>query len=121
MNTYQQSTGRLTNSEGVLIGDGYSGNGLGLNNPQMQSVAMHGPIPQGVYEVGPALTEAKLGCLAMALIPRTGQNLFGRSGFFIHGDNQAMNHTASEGCIIMPRGVRTAIALSGDKELRVIA
>jgi hypothetical protein len=47
--------------------------------------------------------------------------MFGRSGFFIHGDNQAMNHTASEGCIILPHAARIAIASSGDRGLRVIA
>lgn len=121
MNTYQQSTGRFTEANGNLIGVGYSGNGQGLNNPEMQAVAMHGSLPQGDYEIGPALTHAKLGILAMALTACAGQPVFGRSGFFIHGDNQAMNHTASEGCIILPHVARVAISGSSDRKLRVIA
>ena len=121
MNTYQQSTGHFTDADGNLVGVGYSGNGQGLNNPEMQAVAMHGPLPQGGYEIGPASTDPKLGSLAMALSPSAGQHMFGRSGFFIHGDNQAMNHTASEGCIILPHAARIALASSGDRRLRVIA
>ena len=33
----------------------------------------------------------------------------GRSGFFIHGDNANMNHTASNGCIILGPAERQAI------------
>src|SRR5947208_2578989 len=102
MNTFQQSTGRFTDADGNQIGIGYSGNGEGLNNPQMQSVARRGPLPQGDYEIGAMINDAKLGNLAMPLTPLTMQNMFGRSGFFIHGDNMAMNYSASEGCIILP-------------------
>jgi hypothetical protein len=28
----------------------------------------------------------------------------------IHGDNQALNHSASEGCIVAPRFIRDQIA-----------
>jgi Protein of unknown function (DUF2778) len=121
MNTYQQSTGRFTDADENLVGVGYSGNGQGLNNPEMQAVAMHGPLPQGDYEIGTAFTDPKLGRLAMPLAPCEGQHLFGRSGFFIHGDNQAMNHTASEGCIILSHIARGAIAVSDDRKVRVIA
>jgi len=121
VNTYQQSTGRFTNSEGTLVAIGYSGNGAGLNNPEMQAVPIHGPIPQGDYEIGQAVTDAKLGSFAMALTPCAGEFLFGRSGFFIHGDNPAMNHTASEGCIVLSHAARIAISESGDRMLRVIA
>ena len=121
MNIYQQSTGHLTDSAGNLIGIGYSGNGPGLNNPGMQAVAMHGPLPQGDYEIGAAGTDPKLGSLAMRLTPCTGDQMFARSGFFIHGDNPAMNHTASEGCIVLPHAARVAISESGDRMLRVIA
>lgn len=121
MNTYQQSTGRFTDAEGKLVGVGYSGNGQGLNNPEMQAVAMHGPLPQGGYQIGFASSHPKLGSLAMALTPCAGQHLFGRSGFFIHGDNQEKNQTASEGCIILPHAARVALAASSDRNLTVIA
>jgi len=120
-NIYQQSTGRFTNTVGTVIAIGYSGRGAGLNNPEMQRVAMNGPIPQGEYEIGSAINHPKLGPLAMSLRPSPDQELFGRSGFFIHGDNQLMNHTASEGCIILPHDARATIAASKNRKLRVIA
>lgn len=121
MNIYEQSTGELRDAEGNLIGIGYSGNGRGLNNPEMQNAPMYGPIPQGLYEIGAASTHPKLGVLAMTLTPCEEQQTFGRSGFFIHGDNQAMNHSASEGCIILPHSARVAIARNKDRRLQVIA
>lgn len=48
-------------------------------------------------------------------------DLFGRDGFFIHGDNTAGNHTASEGCRIFGPAIRQRIADSGDTGLTVIA
>jgi hypothetical protein len=38
----------------------------------------------------------------------------------MHGDNQAMNHTASHGCIIMPHSVRAMVAASNDRTLTVV-
>jgi len=49
-----------------------------------------------------------------------GTNTFGRQFFFIHGDTSAMNYTASEGCIIMPRNIREQINKSEDKKLQVV-
>ncbi len=120
-NLYQQSTGRFTDPTGRLIGVGYSGRGSGLNNPQLQMVPTKGPIPQGLYKIGPAETHPKLGPMVMAITPYGEQELFGRAGFFIHGDNQGMNYTASEGCIILSHEARAALAASENKRLRVIA
>ena len=55
------------------------------------------------------------------LTPQSGTNTYGRDGFLIHGDNTAMNHTASHGCIILPRIVRAGIDASDDKVLEVVA
>jgi len=44
------------------------------------------------------------------LTPIEGTDTFGRSGFMVHGDNQALNHSASEGCIVAPRFIRDQIA-----------
>jgi hypothetical protein len=46
--------------------------------------------------------------------------MFGRSDFYIHGDNPALNYTASEGCIILARPIREQIAASGDNDLQVL-
>lgn len=120
---YEQSTGRLTHDDS-LIGTGYSGNGVALNNPGMQSVSMHGPIPQGQYTIEPAITDTRTGPVSLHLLPSYTNNMFGRSAFLVHGDNSQMNHTASEGCIIMPREVRMIVAsavVAGDNQLTVVA
>lgn len=119
--TYSQSSGVITHN-GTAIGRGYSGRGEGVNNPAMQNVAMVGPCPQGIYSIGQAHTEPKLGPVAMRLTPAANNEMFGRAGFFIHGDNVADDHTASEGCIIIERDIRTGIAaavLQGDNTLHV--
>lgn len=121
---YSQSTGLLEYDE-EQIARGYSGHGAGLNNPAMQNVRMVGPVPQGKYTICPANdAHPHLGPVAMELTPWNGNAMFLRSGFFIHGDNAEMNHTASDGCIILPRDVRERIAAlvaAGENELEVTA
>jgi Protein of unknown function (DUF2778) len=118
---YSQSTGAMTHN-GVDFGKGYSGHGDGLNNPAMQDTEAVGPCPQGIYSIAQAITHPKLGPVAMFLQPSANNQMFGRSGFFIHGDNPAMDHTASDGCLIFERELRAAIAgavLQGDNILHV--
>ena len=125
MLTYCQSTGVLTNDWGGGVhpmGIGYSGNGEGLNNGAMQDDQNVGPIPVGQWRIGPPLDPPDhLGPLAMPLTPANDTQTFGRSAFFIHGDNAAMNHTASHGCIILGRTIREAINNSNDRDLTVVA
>lgn len=119
--TFSQTTGVITHNE-IAIGRGYSGRGEGVRNPAMQNVPMVGPCPQGIYTIGNAATDPHLGPVAMRLQPAANNQMFGRSGFFIHGDNANLNHTASEGCIILERNIRTGIAaavLQGDNTLHV--
>lgn len=119
---YQQSTGQLTNPTGSSVGLGYSGNGKGLNNPAMQSVPDHGPIPQGHWTIGTFFDDAGgKGPLVAHLYAAAPTDTFGRSGFMIHGDNAAANHTASEGCIILPRLLREQLLASNDRALVVVA
>jgi len=119
--TYQQSTGNLTDWFGSVLGQGYSGNGSDLDNPAAEGVIGHGPIPQGFWTIGPFETYPHLGEIVAPLMPCEGNTMDGREGgFFIHGDNQAMDHTASDGCIILSRPLRIAIAGSGDTRLQVI-
>jgi len=120
--TYQQSTGNLTDPDGNVTSGGYSGHGDGLNNPAMQDVEGVGPLPQGLYAIGDPLDPPDhLGPIAMPLTPSPANEMFGRSAFFIHGDNAEMNHSASDGCIIQPHNIRTVIANSLDRTLTVIA
>ena len=117
---YQQSTGILTH-DGEELASGYSGNGAGVNNAAMQNVHAVGPIPQGVYTITAPYHNDKTGPYTMNLIPDPANEMYGRADFRLHGDNQEMNHTASEGCIIMPRAVRESVWDSGDRSLEVIA
>src|SRR5271163_365720 len=96
--TYHQKTGELFDPDGKLAATGYSGNGPDLNNPAAEVAIGHGPIPAGLYHIGaPHSPIDHLGRLAMPLIPEPTNHMYGRSGFFLHGDNEMMNHTASDG------------------------
>lgn len=116
--TYKQLTGELFH-DGQYIATGYSGNGDGLNNPSMQNVPNVGPVPTGNYTIGKDFTHKDKGPVCLRLTPRSDNVMNGRDGFLIHGDNKAMNQTASQGCIILPRVTRVRIANSGDNDLTV--
>lgn len=117
---YDQSLGTLSYGT-YLAGSGYSGAGNGQNNPQMEMDANLGPIPQGQYQIQAPVDDPHMGPYALELLPTGGQNMYGRSGFFIHGDSVEHPGSASEGCIIMPRAVREQIWESGDTLLQVVA
>lgn len=119
---YQQSTGELTNPSGDVVGTGYSGNGTDLNSPAGQSNIGHGPIPQGYWTIGRFETYPHLGEMAAPLIPQAGNDMDGREGgFFVHGDNKLGNQTASDGCVVLSRGLRQQMSASLDRTLLVIA
>jgi RHS repeat-associated protein len=122
---YGGTSSCCTNSAGSV----YSGYGRGLNDPGQQSLPganapapkqNAGPIPRGKYTIGAQIQHPNLGPAAMRLTPSRSNNMFGRSDFWIHGDNSSLNFTASQGCIIAPRAVRDAIAASGDPNLLVV-
>ncbi len=116
---YKQSTGELS-CDGEFEGTGYSGAGIGHNEPDLQNIPNIGPIPVGLYKIGAAYDDiGKLGPCVMALDPLTDTNTFGRSLFRIHGDN--VNHDASHGCIILGPAIRRKIAASADRNLMVVS
>lgn len=118
---YDQASGEITTPANFMLGNGYSGRGKGLNNPLMDGVADVGPIPRGDYAIGKFFDDPHgKGPQVCQLTPLPGTDMLGRSGFMIHGDTEAANFTASEGCIIAPRYIRDAIALSTVRTLRVI-
>ena len=117
---YQQSTGHFSHNDTFIV-TGYSGRDEGLNNPAEEGVQGNGPIPHGQYTIGPAMTHPTVGPIAMRLKSCEGTDTYGRDGFLIHGDNKSMNHTASHGCIILPKAIRQMIDDSGDKVLIVSA
>lgn len=127
--TYHQATGLLNRPDGTLAAVGYSGHAAGKNCCAMESIKCVGPIPRGSYTAwdvhdsppGPHST----GKLSIRLRPDAATRAFilslGRdpASFLIHGDNA--DHTASEGCIIMPRTVRAEVAAAKDAVIVVVA
>jgi hypothetical protein len=61
------------------------------------------------------------GPFTLYLGPDATDQMFGRFAFRIHGDNQAMNHTASDGCIVAALTIRQDIVNRGLKRLEVVA
>lgn len=124
--TFKQDTGQIIDPNGGIVATGYSGGDRGLhpegiNTPTFQASHNIGTIPQGTYTIGAPENSPHLGAFAMPLTPYPTNEMFGRSGFFIHGDNARMNHSASDGCIILAREYREQIWNSGDHVLQVIA
>jgi RHS repeat-associated protein len=123
---YSQSTGTLTHISDqtgkvtATYPGGYSGFGPGLNNPAMENKAFEGPIPQGKWSIGPPHWDKHTGPYTLDLHPDSGTNTFGRHFFRMHGDNSLLNHSASQGCIIMPPDVRRKVWNSNDHALTVV-
>lgn len=125
--TFKQSTGDLSHN-GVHVASGYAGGAQGkspegVNNPAMQSQHDIGPLPQGAYTIGAPSTHANLGPYAMQLTPAPTNTMFGRSGFFIHGDKVGKEgkRMASDGCMIFGPDIRAKIWTSNDHTLTVVA
>lgn len=116
---YQISTGQLTDPTGKVVGTGYSGKeGIWRNNPATEPDVAEGPIPRGLWHIGPAYSEIPgTGPVTMALNPEPSTKTYGRSLFRIHGDN--VKHDASHGCIILALVWRLLIAASKDRALLV--
>jgi hypothetical protein len=110
-----QSEGKCYDENG-LVCEGYSGFGIGKNNPGYEEVPDVGPIPAGgagLYTIGEAEDHPQLGPVARPLTPADGTDTHGRSGFFCHGDSIENPGNASHGCVILPRVVREEMS-AGD-------
>lgn len=118
---WKQKSGQLWSPLGELVCVGYSGAGVGKNNPQMQWVVNVGPIPQGKYRVGEPRDTNAHGPYVLPLTPGPANEMHGRAGFLVHGDSQSRPGTASQGCIIIRRRFRQAMWESGCLELEVLA
>lgn len=121
---YLQASGLLYLVDGdggrTAIGRCYSGRGGALNNPDQERFSQVGPIPVGVYVLGAPMDHKRLGPLAIPLT-RTTQDPYGRSGFYVHGDNSRADNSASSGCIIATREVRHRLVSLGIRRLTVKA
>lgn len=117
--TYNRYWGAFYNPDGSYHGPGYSGHPEYLNNPAFSNKVGQGPIPAGFYTITEIIADdPHTGILSCVLQPDSTNKMYGRSGFRIHGDNPAGNHSASDGCIITPHDVRTDFVV-GD-EVQVI-
>lgn len=118
--TFRQTDGALIR-DGAMVGEGYSGHGRGRNNPTLESHVEMGPIPRGRWKIQfPPYQSVNHGPLCMRLVPAVGTDVFGRSGFLIHGDSAEHPGQASLGCIVLARPIREQIAESGDSDLEVV-
>jgi len=130
--TYAQGLGVLSCKDGFLA-TGYAGADAGKNNPAMQDVMNVGPLPRGRYTIsGPecvgtafpcpdchGATAHRHGPYVLRLHPVEGNEMFGRAGFLIHGDNG--HGTASEGCICVGRSFRQQVTSEKYTEIEVVA
>lgn len=96
--TFYRASGQLYSGL-YLIGLCYSGNGLGLNNPQMENQKDTGPIPAGIY-ILKEIVDPYDGPEVFELIPDPSNIMYNRDGFRIHWDNKKQNFSASKGCIV---------------------
>ncbi len=120
--TYRVSDGSLFDDEQRRVAIGYSGRDVGKNKTEMERVKDVGPIPRGHYLICEPRDTDTHGPFVMPLEPDPANppQLFGRSGFLIHGDSVKAPGTASHGCIILSRPAREAIWASNDHEITVI-
>ena len=128
---YSQSTGIMTRSNGVQIAHGWAGNDYradtnpsgikGKNNPAAQNIHCIGPLPQGLYLLDAWESEHPgLGPWVCHLTPSPANEMFGRSGFYIHGPSQTDPDGSSEGCICLLRTDRMSVKQSGESTLQVV-
>jgi len=121
---YEQATGRMLVSENGqydTLAVGYSGSlsRHARNDPDQQCVVKAGPIPRGLYRIGPP--EMGPSPYSLRLTPDPSNEMCGRSGFLIHGDSISHPGDASDGCIILTRRERETIVSSGLRNLVVVA
>lgn len=115
---YSQTAGIFTRDQDIICEGCYAGRGDGKDNPDMQGVHGEGPLPQGLYIIGELERLPHLGP-CRSLTPAGTNNMYGRSGFFMHLDNPAHPGESSDGCIVMP--TYAALESITDTELQVIA
>lgn len=123
---YAQATGRLwlrdeaTAEKVAPLGRGYSGHPPYVNQTDAEALVARGPIPRGAYRLVGPFNHVRLGPVCFFLDPVRSNQMFGRSGFLIHGDNAMGNQTASHGCIILSRAIREKIATTPVRTLVVV-
>ena len=106
----------------TLIGTGYSGAANKKNDPDAQCYKDLGPIPRGLWRIGPLQNNTtgtgQVLPSSMRLEPEKGTDVCSRSGFLIHGGAPAGD--VSNGCIVLAPELRQRIGTSGTTVLRVV-
>ena len=120
MITYNISAGQFYLGN-IPFGKGYSGKGPAQNDPLAEELPNAGPIPEGMWQIGAPQNHPTLGEYVLALTPEKETLTFGRTDFYIHGDNPAHPGQSSDGCIVADKETRSRIWQVGDRGLQVIA
>lgn len=111
---YHQCTGNLYLADNEdarsFVATGYSGAPDHVNRTESEGLVAKGPIPRGVWLMDPPANHKRLGPQSIQLEAADPKTALKRSGFFVHGDNQLVNGTASTGCIILDRATRDLMA-----------
>ena len=97
-----------------IVGYGYSGANLCINDPSLSRIHDMGCIPAGFYTFQGPLDDPEMGQHIWRLVPDSANQMFERADFYNHGDNKKCNHSASKGCIVSPEEVRV-IFRNGDR------
>ena len=121
---YEQATGHFLSVEAGrydLIAVGYSGSlsRHAVNDPDQQCVGSTGPIPRGLYTLGPPGPGPSP--YSIPLTPDASNDMCGRSGFLIHGDSLQHPGDASNGCIILKLSERRDVVATGLNTLVVVS
>jgi len=105
--TFDLATGTFDLPDGESFFAG-SGLGSGRNNPRMENVKDGGPVPLGLWRVGPVAWHSYHlanghtdRSLSMTLSPLMVSHTFGRGGFLLHHTHQSDKSLESEGCITL--------------------
>jgi len=117
---YTQSTGEFL-INGILIATGYSGAPGHINATSSECIVNKGSLPRGRYRMTYEKVRNKRPHV-IVLTPMPETAMCGRHSMLIHGDNEYLNNTGSEGCIILPKYIRLRIydeIIRGNDILRV--
>ena len=117
---FVQSTGNVSR-DGVIVAQGWAGQGEGRNNPELQCVPNLGPLPRGLYAITAPYLNPHTGPYTMNLVPDVGNQMCGRGDFRIHGAAYQHPELSSHGCIILVRPIREQIWASNDHNITVVA
>ena len=120
MTRFQISSKQLTRADLTVLGPGYSGAPGHVDDASAMSEKSVGPIPIGSWTIGAPVDLPVLGPFCLPLKPELGTETFGRGGFWIHGDNDKHDESASHGCIVTARAIREEIWSDPDHLLLVV-